>query len=319
MQPTDNLAFSWQKLNNHEAKLIRVYGNFSEVRIPSQIKGIPLTEIASYCFSQASQIKEDVIEEEHEGLYPMLGGALTKVVLPKTIRKIGNYVFYNCRNLKEILIGEETREIGSDAFMNCLSLHRLTLTCAPEKRTGLKQILSQISADIEVCFIENEEIKALLFYPEYMESYDEITPAHLFGRNITGEGFRARQGFTEGILDFSMYDSVFQKACVEESHEVLISMASNRILYPMDLKQEAEVLYKGYLVKHANMVMAGLLKKKDLSFLKRLVKLGCLSKEILKEGFLQASKSGYMEGAAVCMEQMQSLEKIESRYEFDEW
>ena len=52
-------------------------------------------------------------------------------------------------------------------------------------------------------------------YPEYTESYDEIAPAHIFGRNITGEGFRARQQFQDGIVQFAGYDAIYPKVIAE--------------------------------------------------------------------------------------------------------
>ncbi len=46
-------------------------------------------------------------------------------------------------------------------------------------------------------------------YPEYYESYDELGPAHIFELNLTGEGFRARQCFKEGVILLNAYDEIF--------------------------------------------------------------------------------------------------------------
>lgn len=68
---------------------------------------------------------------------------------------------------------------------------------------------------MEVTF-QGKTGQTAVFYPEYYENYDEIAPAHIFGRSIEGEGFRARQCFKEGVPDLSQYDTIFPKACAEE-------------------------------------------------------------------------------------------------------
>ena len=137
------------------------------------------------------------------------------------MRKVGNYAFYNCTALEMLVTGKYLEEIGSDAFMNCKKFHFLTVRCDVGERSGAKQILSRISADMEVTFA-GKTGQTVVFYPEYYESYDEIAPAHIFGRSIEGEGFRARQCFKEGVPDLSLYDTIFPKACAEEKEHTLL-------------------------------------------------------------------------------------------------
>lgn len=51
---------------------------------------------------------------------------LQSVVLPSTIETIGDYAFRQCRNLKEVLIGEKTKRIGISCF-NITSIEKLVL------------------------------------------------------------------------------------------------------------------------------------------------------------------------------------------------
>ena len=51
----------------------------------------------------------------------------SKVVLPKTTKKIDLYSFLNCINLTNVVIGKEITSIGSYAFSGCTSLERITL------------------------------------------------------------------------------------------------------------------------------------------------------------------------------------------------
>lgn len=52
---------------------------------------------------------------------------LTKIEIPATVRKIGDYAFYNCTKLKEVSCGSRLTEIGKSAFMNCGSLSEITV------------------------------------------------------------------------------------------------------------------------------------------------------------------------------------------------
>lgn len=54
--------------------------------------------------------------------------------------------------LEMLVTGKYLEEIGSDAFMNCKKFHFLTVRCDVGERSGANQILSRISADMEVTF-----------------------------------------------------------------------------------------------------------------------------------------------------------------------
>lgn len=41
---------------------------------------------------------------------------LEEVILPETVRKIGRYAFYNCRNLRKITFFSQIQDIGCGAF-----------------------------------------------------------------------------------------------------------------------------------------------------------------------------------------------------------
>ena len=133
--------------------------------------------------------------------------------------------------------------------------------------------MAQIKWQVEVSFEKTEGTKeAVLLYPEYYESYDEIGPAHIFELNLTGEGFRARQCFKEGVVLLQAYDEIFPQACVEEGAEVLIPMAWNRLYYAMGLLPEAKAAYEAYVREQAEKILELLIKQRELkrlpSFLK---------------------------------------------------
>lgn len=58
--------------------------------------------------------------------------SIKKVVTGEAITGIGDYAFYNCRNLESILLGSQITDIGEFAFFKCANLSQVTLDDALE-------------------------------------------------------------------------------------------------------------------------------------------------------------------------------------------
>ena len=297
----------------------------SEVVLPEAIEGNVITDIGDYCFATKEpavqgEVFESVLGTEEE-VHEVSGSYLTKICLPDTVEHIGNFAFYNCTKLEEISFGKKLERIGSDAFMNCLRLHRLIVRCDVSEKTGLKQVLAQIPWEITVSMEQQEREVACVLYPEYFETYDEISPAHIFGRNIQGEGFRARQCFVDGKIDFVSYDSIFQKVCAEETADVRIRLAVNRLHYPMDLKEQAKESYETYLTTNADDEAIYFLRHREKDILYFLCERQYLSKQGVERLIRQAAEADWAEGAASLMQWKAKFwkETPKSRYSFDDF
>ncbi|MEG1362737.1 MAG: sugar-transfer associated ATP-grasp domain-containing protein [Lachnospiraceae bacterium] len=78
-------------------------GRKKTVKVPAKIKGKPVTAICETAFAHNKSI--------------------VKVILPKSITKIGVRAFVSCSSLREINLKETlTNKIGTDAFYQCSSL-----------------------------------------------------------------------------------------------------------------------------------------------------------------------------------------------------
>ncbi|MCM1258883.1 MAG: leucine-rich repeat domain-containing protein [Roseburia sp.] len=328
----------WRKNSGGKAEVLRVYAESAKVTIPEALEGCRVSAIAPYCFSSASHIPEgdhfltvgEGSSGEAEGkqmrvstvdMRELAGNLVEEVTLPSTVRKLGASAFYNCKKLKRMVTGASLADVGSDAFMNTIDFHEMTLLCSAGEKTGLKQILAQISSDMEVTFQGREGIEAVLLYPEYDESYDEIAPAHLFGRNITGEGFRARQGFKEGVVDFGAYDKVFPQACVEESEKILSKMALNRLMYPFGLTEKNSRMYREYLESHVENLAGDAVRARKLEILRFLCEDGLLTGSKLKRTINFATETEWVEGAAELMHihAGQEAKRGSGGYEFEDF
>lgn len=108
----DGFVFRLQK--NKELSLDYYQGDACEVTVPADIDGHPITILSEYAFAKNETI--------------------TKVVLPESIREIGNGAFGGCPQLEEIVLPTEIELIDSYAFTFCPKLQELRL---PAKLRGI--------------------------------------------------------------------------------------------------------------------------------------------------------------------------------------
>lgn len=324
MEQTQIYRILWRERTDKSAALVRMYGISPHIFVPPQIAGRPCTEIAPYCFAEQSRLPDTYLEEVSGGekncpafLGELCGSVIEEVSLPDTVETIGNCAFYNCKKLKALHIGAGTKEIGSDAFMNTLSLQKIILRCAADEKSGIRRILGQISSDLEVVFKNKGKTEAALLYPDYYESYDEIAPAHLFGKNISGEGFRARQCFKDGKVDFAGYDDVFLQACVEEKEETLSKMAVNRLKHPFELNNRKKEIYENYLKEHIQTFVRRLTRKKDLDTLCFLCDEKLLDGKSMTGAVRMAADACWAEGAAELMQRTAAFREAEKKDRYD--
>lgn len=242
--------------------LYRIYSNIPNIQIPKMIDDKIVSELADHCFSTRNNHLEDtLIYGSDENLYELNKENIEYIDIPDTVTKIGSFCFYNCKKLKKIRFSNKLKQIGSDMFLNCHDLNRIDICANINEPTILKQILTQISWDIDICFND-----AILFYPEYYEIYDEIGPAHIFSLNISGEGFRLRQCFKDGIVSLEEYDATFPKLCVEENKDTLAHFVMHRFNKNPDF-------YLEYIIQNQKFICEYILKFKSMDNQKKLDKI----------------------------------------------
>ena len=294
---------NWEKTKEGTARLLGVEDMPGELVLPEKIEGLPLTEVGPYCFAKNKYLKW--------------------VVLPDTVTKMERMAFYNCTEMESLEIGSNLMELGGDAFMNCHNLHSLKVRCGALESSGVRFVLRQISSDLTVHFLgKTAEDCAVVLFPDYYESYDEVTPAHLFGRNIEGEGFRARQFFKDGVFEYVRYDGIFGKARAEEKENTLCEMAMNRLRYPVGLMDEARNQYEGYVREHLDMVCKKAIQDRDMEILEFLCKSKLAERVHMDQCAQLATEYEWAEGGAfiLCLKtQYFTCVNRESRYSFDDF
>ena len=316
--------------------LRRCFGENGEVYIPDEIEGHPVTSIGPYCFAENAHLKTNAYqvscmggdrEELQDLLMEQCGKQIVSVQLPATVRRLHAYAFYGCRKLEAVSLWNGLEEIENDAFMNCTSLHTLIYQGDITGPGALKQVLTQISWEVELSVIHDQSLQCRLLFPDYLEYYDEVGPAHLFGIHIEGEGYRARQCFRGNVLRLEEYDRVFPTLCCQEKTQVSARFAADRILYPLNLAEEAAKQYGDFLRAHSRESAAAILDekrqvsgKRRLSELERLFAKGFLDSETLDDLLKKAAREEKAELSASLIKWKRAyFEKKADRYSFDDF
>lgn len=125
----------------------------TEVKIETQIAGIPVTKIEDRAFYGCDKIKEITIPEEiydigsqiflgctsletvyyNSSYAPTEGNtflkidSLKEVIFGDNLTRIPNYICYNCTSLERVILSKNTRTIGNYAFYQCKNLRNLDL------------------------------------------------------------------------------------------------------------------------------------------------------------------------------------------------
>lgn len=132
-------------------EITKYTGSATEVEIPDNIDGIPVTGIVSgaflsteitsvtipdsvskigqnafrWCSSLVSiELSDNITEIGNEAFYNC--DSLTSVVIPDSVETLGNYAFNDCDNLNTVTVG--AKSIGAEAFSDTPKLTSVTIT-----------------------------------------------------------------------------------------------------------------------------------------------------------------------------------------------
>lgn len=228
-------------VKENEICLKRCYGTEERIEVPAQIEGMPVTVLAPYIFSQARR--------ESDQKAAICGNQVKEIVLPDTVREIGNYAFYGCYYLEALTLSHRTHDIAGGAFTGCRHLKNLTFRMEQAEGYCMKDVLSEVHHELKVKLVYPNAVCTLLF-PEYYEEAVENTPARQLETQFHGSGYSYRQCFQDGVFQFGEYDRLFQEAQNLESEDFCIELAVTRLMEKARLSQDAEGVYQSYLMEH---------------------------------------------------------------------
>ena len=103
------ISGDWEySVSDGEATINRYYGSATNVTIPNEIDGYPVTGL-SYWYDSG-----------YYGIF--YGKSTTSVTIPDSVTTIGSDAFYGCTSLTSVTIPDSVTSIGYSAFSYCTSL-----------------------------------------------------------------------------------------------------------------------------------------------------------------------------------------------------
>ncbi|MDO4438558.1 MAG: leucine-rich repeat protein [Eubacteriales bacterium] len=258
------MIIAYEIIKNEYVKINACFDYQRVVKLPDEINGLMVEELAPYAFSDKEiEIKNcmlwrsDELAVEDDVLPPRIcGNKLEEIVIPKSVKKIGRYAFYGCEELKALTMHSTTIDLGNGIFMGCNRLNNLNIIVDESVRSSLHELLLMFCHSLKLHYYVTDplsgknELKYLLVFPPYYENNDENTPARITFRDLHGSGLYYRNSFANTAFKIDKYDSLFAHAVANEEESISMELALARILFPAGLKENDKEKYMTFICEH---------------------------------------------------------------------
>lgn len=279
----------------------------AKAALPDTLFGLPVTALGDHALTPGRPMPEGeevlvtcgpVNEEDWDN------GALTDLTLPDSLERVGDYGFFNCKNLKTLRLWDTVRYWGGGALMNCRALDTFHLTRTGEQGESLAYFADELSRELDVTITEPDGQTVRLLFPEYMEVYEENCPAHHFDYNIYGAGYPYHHCFRQKKLTMKEYDGLWRSYLgMEHDDGAALRLAWWRLRYPVELTEQAERRYTAYLRDHTDEAVRWLLAERDPAGLRFLLARTEPTRELLSGACALAREEGAPEALAILLEE----------------
>lgn len=211
----------YYRIENGKVTITRFQGTASEVRLPGQIEGMPVTCIDKKAFLSRKNLR--------------------RVFLSDSMEEIGDWAFAYCGGLKEVVLPCREIRFGRAVFMECGSLERLTGTRAPE------ELLAAAVMALDAYYLLDLQAAGSR---EWMAKWDN----RLMAVMQTPE----TEGYSRQVLcGEEDYGSTDLAAYISGRRKQKIRLALLRLLYPEALSKDNRAVLEAYLRGHAKGSAAG--------------------------------------------------------------
>lgn len=120
------------EINNEMVTITGYTGSATEISIPSEIDGYPVTNIGHNAFSNCYEIGIESITIPStvisigDGAFEY--STVKNLILSEGIENIGDFAFSYCRSIESIKIPSSIKKIGYGAFWGCDNLTNITIS-----------------------------------------------------------------------------------------------------------------------------------------------------------------------------------------------
>lgn len=261
----NNLLIIWRPVEDG-AELTRIETSDRDVVLPETIQGLPVTALGKLAFDAAENSPEGerlCITCGPSGAKPD-NQKLARLTLPQTLRRVGDYAFYNCSQLREVRFLREIEHWGVDAFMNCRMLDTFFVQAANEHAESVYYFASAFSRELDIAVEYPQGPPARLIFPGYSEIYEENISARCFFFELHGPGYPYHSMFKSRALELKDYDRLWPAMLLtEHDPDCALRMAWYRLNYPRALTPETSAQYLDFLRRNADAAIQWLLNRRD--------------------------------------------------------
>ena len=287
-----NTGYSYQIIRYHgeeSAEITGYKGTAAFLRIPGELGGFPVRSIGRRAFSDRAETEE--------------------LVLPENVRRIGDFAFYGCPKLKVLALSDGTEEIGDGVIRSCGSLREIRIRMEGERYRAAKDLLADCDAAVRILFSQ-PDWEALLYFPAYLNDFDEDTMARAIHPRIEGCGYAFREAVTRKGIDFYHYDRQFPRT-EGDGWKVIGEVALPRIFRPYRLSEEARQRYEAALLRISEEFLPYLVKEGRKEEIACLAARRLLKQEALPAALQMASARKDTELCGILMEYTRDSRKKE--------
>lgn len=276
------MAVLYQKIQKRDKtegmEILGYEGKIRHLTVPEEIENIPVQRIGKSAFSG----REDLVS----------------VQLPQTVDTLGRYAFYNCKNLKSLCLYDGVEDYYDGVIKQCRQLSEVTLIQTRNDFSVMKEMLAD--NDRMLRFVV-EPLGLHLTFPAYVYDFVEDVEARVLHHKIEGSGYPSRECVTRKGVDILAYDRLFQRV-IADDYPAAISIALDRLMYPLELEQGMREEYEQYLEQNGSVVIRELIPAGENQKIAYLCENCLLQREVAEEALYLASEEKQSGIAAVLME-----------------
>lgn len=162
----------------------------TEISVPDEINGSPVTAVADLAFNCKSIIKNITLSKELTDIGDLAFNgcsSIERIVIPSKVRRIGKNAFAGCSSMRTVVIPPSVESIGDDAFENSDALEKIYVT---EDSFAHRWIAKQFyDADISGTGKLNVLFEKIAFYsPQKDGQTSFFSPIYDFDCEFTDDG-----------------------------------------------------------------------------------------------------------------------------------
>lgn len=301
----------WIRRESDHIVLLRAESGDECATLPDTLFSLPVTELFDHALApEAAPISgEEVLLTCGAAPEEYNNRSLKELSLPKTLRKVGDYAFFNCRSLTTLKLYDSVTSWGGGVLMNCRELHRFHLTRLNDTQgESLAYLVGELPNELHVTIENADGSSYRLLFPDFIELYEENCPAHHFDYNIYGAGHPYHFVFREHSLSLASYDELFPAMLrVEHDPAAALRLAWWRIRTPYGLTEKAKAMYLAYLAAHEEAALGLPLEEQDSEGLSLLLSLLAPARDSLSAALGIARERQFTEASALLLEAQHRL------------